>query len=367
MSLNSQLLVNRSSIGECALHRVEAVGLDPAHIRVAVERFSLTANTLTYAQFGDMLDYWNFFPTSARAGWGLVPAIGYGRVVESRVDGISEGERYFGWFPMAETVDFAAVPTGSGFRDNGAHRSAHAGTYRSFLRTDSDPSYTSPSDEDRHLLLRGLYLTGFLIDAFFGARDYLGASQVVVLSASSKTALGYASAIRQAGSRPVRVVGVTSAANKDLVQSVGLYDEVILYDEVGSVSVEPTAIVDMAGSGAAVAALHQHLGDAIVHSMIVGKSHHDAAAVAVVGGPQPAMFFAPTAMADGETAWGSDEFARRTQAGIASFVDHSRGWLHVEQHFGPAAALDAWTRLFSGGVAPSVGVIASMGLASGQR
>ena len=356
----TELLVNRSAIGECEVNTSPILTLGDGQIRVAVERYSLTANTLTYAQFGDMLDYWGFYPTTAKAGWGKVPAIGYGRVVESNVSGIDVGGRYFGWFPQANVVDFAAAPSSSGFRDDGPHRANHAPAYRSFVRTDLDGSYTNEADEDRHLLLRGLFVTGFLIDTFFGARNYFGASQAIVLSASSKTALGYAYAVRQAGDRSVRVVGVTSANNLAWVRSIGVYDDLVTYDELDAIANEPSVIVDMAGSPTATAALHGRLGDAIKHSMVVGKSHHDAAPAAVVGGPTPELFFAPTAMADANIGWGSDEFARRTSDGVAAFIDGSQTWLTIEHHSGPAAAVAAWDRLFAGTVPPSIGTIASV-------
>ena len=91
---------------------------------------------------------------------------------------------------MAETVVFTATATSDGFRDDGAHRQAHAPIYRSYTRTDLDPFHDEAADgEDRHALLRVLLLTGFLADEFLAEFD---AEQVIVLSASSKTTIGFA-------------------------------------------------------------------------------------------------------------------------------------------------------------------------------
>ena len=40
-------------------------------VLLAVDRFALTANNITYALTGDMLGYWTFFP--ADDGWGRIP------------------------------------------------------------------------------------------------------------------------------------------------------------------------------------------------------------------------------------------------------------------------------------------------------
>ncbi len=61
-----------------------------------------------------------------------------------------------------------------------------------------------------------------------------GAEQAIVLSASSKTAIGYAASAKLAG--PVRLVGVTSAGNADFVRGVGYYDDVLTYDQLADIA-----------------------------------------------------------------------------------------------------------------------------------
>ncbi len=356
MSSRTELHVNRSSIGQTMLVTTELPALADGLIRLDVEHFALTANNITYAQFGDMLDYWGFFPVSAE--WGLVPAMGWARIVESTVAGLGVGSRFYGWYPMATSVDIAPTVAGTGFCDDGAHRANHAAVYRSFLRSDLDALYTTADDENRHELLRGLFLTGFLIEQFFAPQKYFGATQAIVLSASSKTALGYATCAREGGA--VRLVGVTSATNRDFVEAVGLYDQVVTYGELDEIDVVPAVLVDMAGAGDAVAAIHGRLGDEIAHSMVVGKSHHDSAPAMVPAGPRPVLFFAPTSMDGSLAAWGPAEYARRTRDGLTAFLDASRKWLTVEEHYGPASAEAAWHSIHSGVVEPGVGIVASL-------
>jgi hypothetical protein len=271
---------------------------------------------------------------------------------------------------MASSVVFTASPTRDGFRDDGPHRQAHAPIYRAYTSTAVDPWYDpAPDGEDRHAVLRVLFLTGFLADEFFadcggapGGEAYFGARQVVVLSASSKTAIGFAQ--RAARRDGLDVVGVTAARNVEFVTSLGWYDRVVTYDDLDALPVEPSVVIDMAGNGAVVAAVHARLGDQVRHSMMVGKSHHDAAPTGAVAGPAPQFFFAPSDVERRVAAWGATEYQRRTAEAVREFVDASRAWLRIEHRFGdpagPDGAQSAWDDTYGGRVTPDVGVVTSL-------
>lgn len=363
------LEVRRASFGETRLFPLTTTELSDGQIRLRVDSFAVTANNISYAGAGDMLGYWDFFPTDDDPSvWGRVPAMGWAEIVESKVDGLSIGSRYYGWFPMASTVTFTATATNDGFRDDGAHRQAHAPIYRAYLTTVLDPWYDESADgEDRHAVLRVLFLTGFLADEFFAdcggdatGTGYFDADQVVVLSASSKTAIGFA---RRASRRDaLRVVGLTSVANAEFVRELGCYDSVLTYDEIGAVATIDSVIIDMAGNPTVLADLNTHLGNHVRYSMMVGRSHHDAVAepgVAEMPGPPPQFFFAPTDVERRIAAWGPDEYRRCTTAAVADFIDASRSWLTIEHRNGPAGVSSAWADIHAGTVAPSTGLVAS--------
>jgi hypothetical protein len=202
-----------------------------------------------------------------------------------------------------------------------------------------------------------------LIVSFLADERFAGLEQVVVLSASAKTSIGAAFAARarreRTGEGPV-VVGLTSDRNEAFVRSLDLYDEVLTYPLASSVSQVPSAIVDVAGAGEVVAALHDRLGAQVLHSMVVGKSHHDAPAAAITAGPQPEMFFAPSEVERRVAEVGAATFGAESAAGVAAFVADSERWLTVEHVSGPDAFTAAWARAFTGEVPPSVGVVASM-------
>jgi hypothetical protein len=79
---------------------------DPSQAIVAIERFALTANNITYALMGASANYWDFFP--AEADWGRIPVWGFGRVVSPGASGLVVNERLFGYMPMSTHVAIEA-------------------------------------------------------------------------------------------------------------------------------------------------------------------------------------------------------------------------------------------------------------------
>jgi len=362
MGDNTILEVNRSAVGETRLFDAVDQQLGDGQVRLRIDRYAVTANNITYAVFGDVLGYWDFFP--AGDGWGRVPAMGWAEIVESNHAELAPGARYYGWYPMARSVVMTVTPTADGFRDDGDHRQAHAPVYRAYVESRRDPFYDGATDgEDRHALLRGLFLTGFLADEFFGdgggsGGEYFGAGRVVVLSASSKTAIGFAQRAAERGLADV--VGVTSEPNLEFVERLGFYDTVVPYERVDSIGADIDAVsIDMAGDPAVLAAVHNQLGDRLQYSMTVGRSHHDAApaAPADLPGPTPQLFFAPTEVSRRQEQWGRAEYAARSANALARFVEGSRGWMSVEHRHGPAGAATAWADVHAGAVAPDVGLV----------
>ena len=351
--------LRRDDITQTRAVKLPPPALRDGRVRLRVDHFALTANTVTYAVTGDLLGYWDFFPAT-EPGWGRVPAMGHAEVVESSLDGVPVGMRCYGWFPMAGMVDFQATPTRDGFRDDGPHRAAHAPIYRSYTDTRRDPLHLPGSDgEYRHALLRGLYLTAYLADAELAAADYHGAEQVIVLSASSKTAIGMAE--RAAARQGLKVIGLTSTSNLDFVQRLPYYDEVLDYDRLADIDPRrASVIVDMAGNRGIVAALHAHLGDALRRSLAIGRSHHDAPKAAVGGAVKPEFFFAPTQARRLVEELGRDGFLAAVAEALNGFVEDSRQWLEIERVRGKDAAMAAWQRARSGAVAPQVGLIVSL-------
>ncbi len=226
----TDFLVRRDAWHECRFRTAAIPAPTDGQALLRVDRFALTSNNISYALAGDMLDYWGFFP-AGEEGMGRIPVMGFGDVIASRHAKIAEGARVFGFFPMSSHLLVQAEgASASGFIDGAPHRANHAPVYRQYTRVEADPLYAGPEREDALMLLRGLFMTGFLADDFLDENGFFGAAQVIVTSASSKTAIALASRLAQ---RPgVRAIGLTSARNREFVEKLGYYDEVVLYDDV---------------------------------------------------------------------------------------------------------------------------------------
>ena len=354
------LLVKRDTLDETRLEDAEPAPLVAGEARLRVDAFSLTANNITYAVFGSAMGYWNFFP--APDGWGRVPVWGFGDVVESTVDGVPEGTRVYGYFPMSHELVVTPIRADDkGFVDGAAHRAPMAAAYNHYARVDTDASYDA-AHEDVQMLLRPLATTGFLLADFLGEDSRFGAEAVVVSSASSKTAASTAFFLRDHAG--LEVIGLTSAGNRAFTEKLGVYDQVVAYGEVDRLDRRPVSFVDIAGSADVRAAVHRHFGDDLRHSAIVGGTHWNETSSDAAGGPlpgpAPAMFFAPDQIKKRVNEWGPEAYDRRLAEGWARMVPWAEGWLEVEHHRGPEAVRDAYLLVLGGGTPPSAGHILSM-------
>lgn len=357
---NVTLQIDRVSHGESRVVEAEMPALAHGRVRFRIERLALTANTVTYATVGDTLGYWDFFPTGD-PNWGCVPAMGWAEVIESGHPDVSIGGRYYGWYPMARYVDMTVTPTKDGLRDEGPHRTDHAAVYRAYIETTHDSLHQAGTDaEDRQALLRGLFVTGWLAEDYFADNDWFGARRVLVLSASSKTAIGFAHcADTRAG---IDVIGVTSSRNHAFTRALGCYDDVVTYDDVAAIDPStPIVSIDMAGSGPVLASVHAHFGDQLKHSMAIGRSHHESPAhESGMPGPKPEFFFAPSQVKKRMQDWGPDGYQERAATALSTFVDWSSDWLHVQQSRGATAAMATWGEVHAGRVPADVGHVISL-------
>ena len=146
------------------------------------------------------------------------------------------------------------------------------------------------------------------------------------------------------------------------VRTLGIYDKVVSYDDIGSLPTEPAIVsIDMSGNGDVLARVHAHFGDQLRHSMAIGRSHHESPPAAKqMPGPRPAFFFAPTQVKKRVQDWGPREYQRRITSALHAFVDSSSAWLTVTRVNGPEAAEATWRVVHSGQVPPDVGYIVSV-------
>ncbi len=337
----------------------DADALPDDALLVKIDRFAFTANNITYAVLGDQLKYWQLFP--APNDFGNIPVWGFGEVIASKHPGISNGERLFGYFPMAtHLVIEAADVSRRGLRDVAAHRQGVAPVYNAYARVSGDPAFTGRQG-DHQALLRPLFMLSFLVDDFLAENAFYGAKRVMLSSASSKTAFGLAHLLHTLR-KDIRVIGLTSAGNVDFVRSLGCYDDVVTYDRVTSIpSNSPVAFVDMAGNSDLRAKLHRHFGEAMKYSGRIGLTHRSSSPdEPELPGAKPTWFFAPDQIRKRAKEWGPGGLDIRFSAAWSGFAPMLDRWLTVVEGRGPVAVKQVYLDTLNGRVPPQQGHILSL-------
>jgi hypothetical protein len=330
----------------------------PGEVLLKVDRFAFTANNVTYAELGETLHYWDFYP--APEGWGNIPVWGFAEVAESRHEAIKGGERLFGYWPMGTHAVLRPERVSEGaLFDSSPHRQKLAAAYNNYLRTSGDPAYEQRY-EDLQSLLRPLFLTSFLIDDFLAEEKFFGAKSAVLSSASSKTAFGLAHQLHRRKGM-IEVIGLTSQANRTFVSGLSCYDRVLTYEEIPGLKSEVALFVDFAGSGAVRKAVHEHLRDNLVYSCAVGISHRDRHPPGSgLAGAKPVFFFAPERGRKRQQDWGREGFAKRFGEAWRAFLPLAQRALKVTRGNGPAAVERVYSSTLEGKVAPDCGNILSL-------
>jgi hypothetical protein len=326
---------------------------------IRVDRFALTANNITYAVLGDELKYWQLFP--APAGFGNIPVWGFGDVIASRHPDVSEGERLFGYFPMATHLMIEAADVSKrGLRDAAAHRQDVAPVYNVYARVGGDRAFAGRQG-DYQALLRPLFMLSFLVDDDLAEHEFYGADRIMLSSASSKAAFGLAHLLHARRSQ-IQVIGLTSAANIDFVRSLGCYHDVVSYDRVTSLASDaPVALVDFAGNGALRATLHRHFGEQIKYSARIGLTHRGTSPdEPELPGAKPTWFFAPDQIRKRAREWGPGGIDKRFSAAWSGFAPTLEHRLAVMQGRGPAAVKQVYLDTLAGRMPPDQGHMLSM-------
>ncbi|KAH0440698.1 hypothetical protein CcaCcLH18_02368 [Colletotrichum camelliae] len=203
---------------DLAQHEVVPVNISlpalaPSSIRARSSLVAITSNNLTYAKLGDFVHWWSTWPVPADAPapynnkdeWGIVPAWGFGRVLESNVDSLPAGSLLYGFWPASShIVDLKIATDKTRFREVSEHRHALGSMYNEYSLIDE----TARSDDYRALFANAysIWNAGYVLNRYCYPTEYkpahpfgvyggewtdsdgnLGAAVLVNLSASSRT------------------------------------------------------------------------------------------------------------------------------------------------------------------------------------
>ena len=336
-----RLMTLRSDPGATLIDAVPAADLAEGEALLALDRFSLTTNNITYAAYGDAIGYWKVFPTG-RDDHGLMPVWGFADVVASRAEGVEVGARVFGYFPMAETLTVQAEKVSKGgFADAAPWRKAVPDIYNRYVLCAADANYAAEL-ENAEAIFRPLFITSYTAVDFLRDHEFFGAKQVVVSSASSKTAYGSAHCLVE---DEVRLIGLTGARNRAFVEGLGAYDAVYGYDEIEMLKTGvPTLYLDLAGDPGLRRRVHAHFGADLKYDCLVGSTQSDdfTGDDPDLVGPRPVFFFAATCL-DAHRERGTlrafyDRFFADQRAFFERVVDPASPWIRIVEHHGLEAA-----------------------------
>lgn len=334
----TRLQTQKNALGTTRLLDTEDSGaLAAGKVLMRIDRFALTTNNITYAAFGDAMHYWNFFPTGD-AAWGHMPVWG------------------FAMQPVRVTA--------RGFYDGAAHRAELVSAYNQYMRCSNDAGWVAAL-EDHQMLVRPLFLTSFMLADFLEDNAFFGARQVVVSSASSKTAYGTAFCLAQR--QGLQLIGATSPGNRAFVEGLGCYDRTLAYDEVGALPADvPTLYVDFAGNDALRATIHRHFGQALVYDCYAGSAQNTAfLSQTGLPGPAPTMFFARVQIRKRNADWGPQEVNRRFDEAQGRFIaqlgEEGNGWMRLSIGRGFDAARQVIADMSAGQVDPQRGHVIGLG------
>jgi hypothetical protein len=354
-------LVKKTNLKETRfLVSPEQAPLKPKEVLLKIEHFAFTSNNVTYASFGDTMNYWHFFPLSEGSeAWGRIPVWGFADVIElgSAVNEggsdqpIKVGERIYGYFPMSSHLVVMPVHINAmGFSDGAEHRRNLHPVYNHYRRCATDPTYQADK-EAQQMLLQPLFMTAFLIDDFLADNQFFGAEQVVLSSASSKTAYSVAHQLKRR--RAVKVIGITSPGNAVFVNGIACYDQVTTYQDIAQLdNSKATVFVDMAGSAKVRGEIHQHFQTSLTYSCSVGGTHWDELAVpgqsSALPGPRPTLFFAPAQIKKRSSEWGAGQLQVKMGQAWVKFLPTLDDWMHVIESDGQASVERVYRAMLGG-------------------
>ena len=363
-----QLQTLKNDLSKTRIVQTKNPEIEAEEISVSIESFAFTSNNVTYGVAGNTIGYWQFFKTTEDANneWGCIPVWGFAKIIKSNVDELIVGERLFGYFPPGDILNLKPIKvTNQRFADGKEHRKDLPAVYNNYLRLSGDANYDSSIDNIRSLLFP-LHITSFCICDALQDEAYFGADQIIIVSASSKTAIGLAQGLKETSSA-LSIIGLTSQKNLGFVKNLGCYDEVITYDHLSNVNFNlKSVMVDMAGSREILGTLHGSLADNMLKCLTVGMTHWDNEVTAEDALGQAMLrertefFFAPAHIQKRVTDWGYEGYNQKTNDFMKARSNQSIDWMQVKKINGLKNFISTYEKFVSGDINPNEGIIVEL-------
>ena len=336
--------------------------LELKQVLLEIDKFSLTSNNITYGVVGEQMNYWKFFPTTS--GYGIIPAWGLANVVVSNHPDVHVGQRFYGYYPMSShllvTIDNFSP---KGFVDNTEHRQALPPIYNFYTNTEHDPTIT-PETEELISIFRPLFVTSFLIDDHFAEQNFYGTSQILITSASSKTAQALACLLahrKKENALKLNITGLTSRKNIEFVKELGWYDQILSYDEITSLnSDESFVVIDFSGNHSTQFQLQTFLKDNLAYNCLVGLVDWQNLQGESTLPKKGEFFFAPTFAQKRQKEWGVSGFQEKIGVAWQQFINSAQSKISIKEHHGTQELERLYSDMLNGKIDPKNANIVSL-------
>ena len=349
--MSKSLVINRSQLSESEIHRFSNT-LQEGQVLLQIESFAMTSNNVTYAVVGEQMSYWNFFP--AKEGFGIIPTWGFATVTESQHEQLSVGDRFYGYYPMGQQLVVQPDRISEfGFIDSAEHRTSLPPVYNSYTKVSPQAS-----DEEHYMsILRPLFMTSYLNYHFLKSNDFFTANQIILTSASSKTALALAYMLKSNQlDHGNKIIGLTSTKNIDFVKKSSYYDHVLSYDQVNSIENEGSVTVDFAGNSKTLLSIQNHLSNNSKFMSMIGltdwTSMDQSAPL-----KNAKFFFAPDFAVKYYKQHGAGPANAMIQDNMKEFIKQAAAWIEIEFIDTLEALQPTYVNMLNGKIDPSKGYI----------
>ena len=308
------------------------------------------------------MNYWKFFPT--QPGSGIIPAWGLANVIISNHPDVQVGQRFYGFYPMSSHLLVTAKRVSSkGFVDTTRHRRTLPSIYNFYTNTEQDPSFTL-ENEKLISIFRPLFVTSFLIDDYLAEHNFYKATQILLTSASSKTAQALASLLahrKKKNRLNFNLLGLTSKKHVEFVKQLGSFDQVMTYDEIADLNANgKSVVVDFTGNHNIQFQLQTLLGDKLVYNCLVGLVDWQN-----LEGENPLpkkgeFFFAPAQAEKRQKEWGLSGFQQKIGIAWQQFMDAVQSTISIKKHIGAQELEKLYSDVLNGRTHPKYGNIVSL-------
>ena len=335
-------------------------------IVLKIEKLSFTSNNISYGVAGEKLGYWKFFPALENKSniWGCIPAWGFAKVIHSKNENLKIGERFFGYFPLANILILNEVNISTNsVVDMSKHRKELPRVYNTYIRVSDD---SNDETDNLKALLFPLHVTAFCLCDFLQDLNYYQSEQILILSASSKTAIGLAQGLVEKKSVP-DTIGVTSQDNIGFVKDLKSYTHVISYEDLHKISHnKKTIIIDMSGNRKILGSLHNSLRENMIKCITVGMTHWDSETTSkdrlsqMMIRKRTEFFFAPSHIKNRINNWGERGFNKKINTFMKARIIQSKNWIKIKEIQGLNNFVSMYDNFTRGTIKPKEGIIITL-------